>query len=84
MRQLSSVSLKPLDRFTSKLVCSIFVTVTPKFSHMISIGPFYGSRELKIEKNFRHLPLQNQLVDDRQTLSGAFLGSLLSNLLILI
>jgi hypothetical protein len=50
MRQQSSSSLKPLDRFTSNWVCSILVTVTPKFAHMISIGPLYGSRELKIEK----------------------------------
>jgi hypothetical protein len=39
MRQQSS-SLKPLNRFTSNLVCSFLVTVTPSFAHIISIDPF--------------------------------------------
>jgi hypothetical protein len=50
MRQQSSSSLKPLGRFTSNLICSIIVTVTLEFAHVISIGPFNGSLELKIEK----------------------------------
>jgi hypothetical protein len=40
MRQQSSSSLKPLDRFTSNLVCGILVTVKLEFDHVISIGPF--------------------------------------------
>jgi hypothetical protein len=39
IRQHSS-SLKQLDRFTSKLVCSILVTVTHKFAHIVAIGTF--------------------------------------------
>jgi hypothetical protein len=50
MRQKSSSSLELLGRFTSNLVCSILVTVTLKFAHVIAIGPFKGSAELKIEK----------------------------------
>jgi hypothetical protein len=50
MRQQSSSPLKLLGRFTSNLVCSILVTVTLEFAHVISIGPFKGSTELKIEK----------------------------------
>jgi hypothetical protein len=50
MRQQSSSSLKLLGRLTSNLVCSILVTVTLEFAHVISIGPFKGSAELKIEK----------------------------------
>jgi hypothetical protein len=37
--QLSSSSLKLLDKFTSNLVCSILVTVTLKFAHVLSTGP---------------------------------------------
>jgi hypothetical protein len=40
MRQQSSSSLKLLDRFISNLVCSILVTVTLEFAHVISVGPF--------------------------------------------
>jgi hypothetical protein len=50
MRQQWSSSLKLLDRFTSNLVCSILVTVTLEFAHVIPIGPFKGPAELKIEK----------------------------------
>jgi hypothetical protein len=39
MRQQWS-SLKLQDRFTSNLVCSILVTVTLEFAHVIPIGPF--------------------------------------------
>jgi hypothetical protein len=40
MRQQSSSSLKLHDRFTSNLVCSILVTVTLEFAHVISIASF--------------------------------------------
>jgi hypothetical protein len=40
MRQQSSSSLKLLGRFTSNLVCSILVTITLEFGHVIPIGPF--------------------------------------------
>jgi hypothetical protein len=83
MRQQSSFSLKLLGGFTSNLVCNILATVTFEFVLVIPIGLFMGSTELKIEKTFKHLLLQNKLMDNHQTLSVAFLGSLLSNLLIL-
>jgi hypothetical protein len=50
-----SFPLKLLSKFTSDLVCSILVTVTLLFAHIISIGPFKGgqqalSEEKKIKK----------------------------------
>jgi hypothetical protein len=46
--------------------------------------PLLGAAKAKNRKTFKHLLLQNQLMDDYQTLSVAFLGTLLSSLLILI
>jgi hypothetical protein len=53
MRQQSSSSLEfSLGRFTSNLDCCILVTVTLKFAHAISIGPFLGAKN---KKTFKHL-----------------------------
>jgi hypothetical protein len=58
MRQQLSSSLKLMGRFTSNLVRSIFVTVTLKFAHVISIGLLKGSTELKIKTFEQHLLLK--------------------------
>jgi hypothetical protein len=49
-----SFSLKLLDKFTSNMVCSILVTVTLQFAHIISIGPFKGGQQaLSEEKKYK-------------------------------
>jgi hypothetical protein len=54
------------------------------FDHISLIGPFLGAKKAKNKITFEHHLLLKLLMDDKQTLSVAFLGSPLSSLLILI